>query len=244
MDRPVVALSLLLLALAVSPAAAQTVEELETKIEALTRRVEALERGNASARRPQATASQAEMRKAAEALYRQVDVLLGDGKPQEALEAVAAFEATHRSSNAAAVTRSLRRELDVVGRETPDWTIDSWYQGETDLDGAPTVLVFWESWCPHCRNEMPRLNEMHAEYGARGLQIVGMTRLTRSATEEAVTQFIADNEIAYPMAKIPESLAQQFNVQGIPAAAVVKDGKIVWRGHPVRLTPALLGKWL
>jgi hypothetical protein len=31
-----------------------------------------------------------------------------------------------------------------------------------------------------------------------------------------------------------------FNVSGIPAAAVVKDGVVVWRGHPARLNNDIL----
>ena len=38
-------------------------------------------------------------------------------------------------------------------------------------------------------------------------------------------------------------MSQHFNVSGIPAAAVVKDGKIVWRGHPARLTDEMIQGW-
>jgi hypothetical protein len=31
-------------------------------------------------------------------------------------------------------------------------------------------------------------------------------------------------------------------VTGIPAAAVVKGGKVIWRGHPAQLTDDVLGK--
>ena len=40
------------------------------------------------------------------------------------------------------------------------------------------------------------------------------------------------------------SLSQYFNVGGIPAAAVVKDGKVVWRGHPARLSEQMLKDWI
>ena len=37
-------------------------------------------------------------------------------------------------------------------------------------------------------------------------------------------------------------MSSSFAVTGIPAAALVKDGKVVWRGHPARLDDALLDK--
>jgi hypothetical protein len=42
----------------------------------------------------------------------------------------------------------------------------------------------------------------------------------------------------------PCCVAEAFNVSGIPAAAIVKDGKIVWRGHPARLKPENIDKML
>ena len=76
--------------------------------------------------------------------------------------------------------------------------------------------------------------------------MVGLTKITKSATEEKVTSFIDEQKVTYPMAKEGGNGAasKAFNVSGIPAAAVVKDGKIVWRGHPGRLSNELLDTFL
>ena len=50
--------------------------------------------------------------------------------------------------------------------------------------------------------------------------------------------------VSYPMAKETGDLASYFNVKGIPAAAVVKGGKIIWRGHPQRLNDEMLAGWM
>jgi hypothetical protein len=39
-------------------------------------------------------------------------------------------------------------------------------------------------------------------------------------------------------------MSDYFAVSGIPAAAVIKDGKVVWRGHPGRLTDDMINAWL
>jgi thiol-disulfide isomerase/thioredoxin len=136
----------------------------------------------------------------------------------------------------------------VVGKPTPEeWHIEKWFQGEgeVDLDGSKTtLLVFWELWCPHCRRELPRLQKMWDDHKALGLQVVGVTRVTRTSTDDGVRAFLSKSSIAYPVAKVDGKLAEYFQVTGIPAAALVKDGQIVWRGHPIRLTPQVLYRWL
>ena len=69
-------------------------------------------------------------------------------------------------------------------------------------------------------------------------------RLDSREPRESVRSFIEDNGLDYPMAKETGALADYFNVKGIPAAALVKEGKIVWRGHPMRLTDEMLRGWL
>ena len=58
--------------------------------------------------------------------------------------------------------------------------------------------------------------------------------MSRNKSKEEVMSFLQDKKVSYPNAKENGKLSSHFNVSGIPAAAVVKDGKIVWRGHPAR----------
>ena len=67
------------------------------------------------------------------------------------------------------------------------------------------------------------------------MQLLGLTKLSKSTTEEKHTDFIKENNVQYPTAKEDGSLSQYFNVSGIPAAAVIHNGLVVWRGHPARL---------
>lgn len=265
------AAALACVALLASPSMAQC-EELEQRVELLTRQIQAMQKqiltlkagqGEPEAKpkaQPQATpaanvearnraaAAKGAGREEALALYDRVDALLGQSKIDEAKQALAEFNTTYEGTPAAAWTRSLTRELTAVGKPAPaDWSIERWFQGESEvaLDGdKPTVVVFWESWCPHCKSEVPKLQALYDSHKARGLQVVGVTRLTRSSTEQTVTEFIAEHDVSYPIAKESGALAEYFSVKGIPAAAVVKDGKIVWRGHPTRLSPELIDGWM
>ena len=146
---------------------------------------------SASTSRPAAAASP---RDQAMALYHSVDELLAHREFDAARADVVTFREDH--PDAAAWTRSLDRELEVLGKPAPkDWSIETWFQGQSDvvLDGSrPTVVLFWEAWCPHCRHEAPRLEALYERYRERGLQVIGVTRLTHDATEQSVREFLDD----------------------------------------------------
>jgi peroxiredoxin len=125
--------------------------------------------------------------------------------------------------------------------------IEQWFQGEGEVNissSQPTLLVFWEKWCPHCRREVPKLQVMYDQFKPQGLQVIGLTKLSRNTTPEEISSFIEEQNVSYPVAKEDGSISEYFNVSGVPAAAVVKDGQIVWRGHPARLTDSMIEDWL
>ena len=159
-----------------------------------------------------------------------------------------AFMQKYGNTQAAKSARRTYQELQVVGKAIPaDWGIEKWFQGESDvnLDGANTTLVvFWETWCPHCQREVPKLQALYDSLRGDGLQVVGLTKINKSSTADKVSDFIKAQNVNYPIAKENGSASTHFGVSGIPAAAVVKDGKVIWRGHPARLSEAQLKGWL
>ena len=89
----------------------------------------------------------------------------------------------------------------------------------TLLDGKPfdltaergknvVFLNVWATWCGPCRFEIPELEKMHAKYGSRGFEVVGVS--VDESGAEAVKPFVKEQPIGYPIALDP-------------------SGKIVWR---------------
>lgn len=105
-------------------------------------------------------------------------------------------------------------------------------------------MIFRETWCSHCRREVPKLEKIYTGYKDKGLKVIGLTKINKGATPEKINEFIEEKGITYPIAKENGSLSQYFKVKGIPAAALISNGKIVWRGHPSRLPGQLLKKYL
>jgi thiol-disulfide isomerase/thioredoxin len=55
----------------------------------------------------------------------------------------------------------------------PDETGKS--QSMAQWRGKVLVVNFWASWCAPCREEMPMLDELQADYGANDVRIVGIS---------------------------------------------------------------------
>lgn len=138
----------------------------------------------------------------------------------------------------------LRAEINLVDKVPPPVAAAPWYTHPPDPTARVQVIVFFESWCPHCANEAPHLQDVAQRYRGRGVEVIGLTWITRSATEDSVRAFIAEHGVTYPVGKEDGSLSDAFEVSGIPAAALVRDGRILWRGHPARITDAMLEKAL
>ena len=65
---------------------------------------------------------------------------------------------------------SQQRQTLAVGSTPPGFSLQN-IEGETisleSLEGKPVVVSFFAPWCPHCQDEAPRLNQIHAQYGDR-----------------------------------------------------------------------------
>jgi peroxiredoxin len=68
---------------------------------------------------------------------------------------------------------------DLVGKPAPEWNVGDWI-GSPPLTLASlrgkVVLVRWftSTDCPYCTATAPALNQLHHDFGARGLVVVGM----------------------------------------------------------------------
>ena len=238
--------ALLLTVLLAGCATADQVDQLTTRIDELEKKVVELEKAPARGGAP--TAADSAKETAANEVLKGVAEAMKAGDYTAAKTQLAAMEKDYGDTLAFRKAAKMKAELDVIGKDAPlTWNIEKWFQGQNDiaLDGTGTTLVvFWEVWCPHCQREVPNLQAMYEKLHPQGLKVVGLTKITKSATEQGVTDFLKEKNVTYPIAKEDGSLSEHFGVSGIPAAAVVKDGKVIWRGHPARLDEETLKQWL
>ena len=119
----------------------------------------------------------------------------------------------------------------------------------SEWKGKVMVLNFWATWCPPCRKETPLFVELQEQYGAKGLQFIGVA----IDTKDKVQDFMDTFGVNYPMligandaVKISESYGNRLG--GLPFTVVIdRNGQInyVRQGEFTRETaekiiPALL----
>ena len=129
-----------------------------------------------------------------------------------------------------------------IGSSTaPDFSLEALPVGETQGTAAnpvklseiyaasPVLLVFWASWCPSCREEIPVLNAWHKGYAALGLKIFGVNV---QENPERVAAFTAETPIYYPILLDRDAaVAGDYGLMGVPASVLVaKGGKILYYG--------------
>src|SRR5919108_5480992 len=64
-----------------------------------------------------------------------------------------------------------------VGEPLPEFavqTFDGKNLSRATLAGKPLMLVFWNTWCPDCMRELPRINRLAEKFGPRGLVVLAV----------------------------------------------------------------------
>lgn len=135
---------------------------------------------------------------------------------------------------------ALAAPKDWVGKELPPLGVE--FLGATpEIKGKPQIVEFWATWCPPCRASIPHLNAINKKFKEKGLVVIGITDETKDKVEKFQKSLPMDYSVAVGGGK----LQQAVGVNGIPHAFVVgKDGKVLWEGHPMKLTDAEIEKAL
>ncbi len=108
------------------------------------------------------------------------------------------------------------------------------------------LLECWASWCGPCVALIPKINDWHAKYYDQGLRVIGMN--VWEDDQESVKAFITEkgDGMAFPTAFVgrggtfEEAWLEPAGVMGIPHAFFVRNGKLLFSGHPATVSEAQL----
>lgn len=187
--------------------------------------------------------------KAPVSLYRVAKAQAHEGHLEEAIQTARTLASTYPKKKIARRARNMVRELALIGKPAPVLQVEDWASGEATsleaLRGKVVLVNFWQTWCPHCREELPHLSEMYRTYRGQGLEIIGATKNDKRQDEEKLREFLEENPLPFPIARVNPRSSRDYAVTGIPAAALVdRQGIVVWRDHPGQLTPEMLKGFL
>ena len=124
-------------------------------------------------------------------------------------------------------------EMLAPGTPMPDFTLND-LEGRAvslkDFRGRKVVLVFWASWCPDCRAEVPQLKAMQA---AADPSQVAFVSVSFDRTFEAFRTYVQENylggvQLFDPAGKKDSPIAQACHVKWIPSLYLIDaEGKVI-----------------
>ena len=86
----------------------------------------------------------------------------------------------------------------VLGKTAPDFIttdINGSIINLTNIDSDKILLFFWATWCPHCKELIPELNEIYAADSNKDIQVIGISIDTNI---DELKQVINENGILWP----------------------------------------------
>ena len=119
------------------------------------------------------------------------------------------------------------------GSKAPDFTLgtmDGRPFSLSSLAGRMVVLVFWASWCPDCRAEVPELKAMH---DAAQKDKVAFVSVSFDRGLDALKAFAKDNalpgvQLFEPAGKKESAVGAAYGVKWIPSLYLLDEkGKVV-----------------
>lgn len=115
-----------------------------------------------------------------------------------------------------------------IGKEAPDLTVED-LAGRThrlsEYRGRDVLLVFWATWCPACKAEIPHLVELRETFPQEKLAILAIS----NERPEHLKHFADANKVNYSIASsdigaLPEPFS---NVSSIPATFFIDSKGLI-----------------
>jgi thiol-disulfide isomerase/thioredoxin len=96
------------------------------------------------------------------------------------------------------------------------------------LEGTPTLLMFWASWCGVCRRELPNLKAFYEENKGKSLQILA---IGTQDTQSNIAGYVKDHPevFTFPVAYDKKStISTAYAVRAFPTFVLLNEkGEII-----------------
>lgn len=113
-----------------------------------------------------------------------------------------------------------------MGKQVPQFNLQD-INGKGVQIGQPgkvTVLNFWTSWCPSCREEMPELQQFATAHRSD----VDYWGINIQETADKVSAFVVNNNYTMPVLLDTDgSVAATFQINAIPTTLVIDRTGII-----------------
>ncbi|MCB1050884.1 MAG: redoxin domain-containing protein [Acidobacteria bacterium] len=141
-------------------------------------------------------------------------------------------------NHALPVARFAKNLVD-IGKPAPSLDSVQWIQG-APAPAKLSVLVFWTPDCPHCLEDLPHSQELSCQFNDQDVQFIGLTPNDTTEIKAKIADSLRSSATSFPAGVVPEEWKTRWDLSRLPLALLVRDGRIVWRGHPLWISAETL----
>jgi len=97
--------------------------------------------------------------------------------------------------------------------------------------GKVTLVMFWATWCPACKTEMPVLEQLRAKYPLEQLDVMA---ISVDDTEQVMAEYLKSQPTSVSVYLSKAEVGSDFGVKSIPALYVLdKNGQVAFNSAGV-----------
>lgn len=102
---------------------------------------------------------------------------------------------------------------------------------QASIGKKPVMLIFWASWCPSCKTEVPKINQLAAKFGDR-MEFIAINVGFNDSVERA-QDFVRRTGMTYPVYfDATSTVTERYGLQGVPTILIAdKHGLIRFRNY-------------
>ncbi len=158
------------------------------------------------------------------------EVKLGVGKLRECT-------VLYPESASARTAMQLVEALAVVGTPVKTVPVERWIGGKPiTVLGDVSVILLWDAQSLDAVRDVAQFDRVTRSARAAEVMTMSLVRLSEAAAEASAHKVIADAMVSLPVGVETAGARELFKQASLPAAIIVREGRVAWVDHPSRLT--------
>ncbi len=98
----------------------------------------------------------------------------------------------------------------------------------------PLALVFWTTWCPNCKRELPHLAKMYETFTPMGLEVLSINAGFNDSLDKA-KRYVKKYRMPYPVGfDTGSTISNAYEIRGVPTVMIIdRQGVIQYMNYTV-----------